>query len=281
LSGDATWRRNEPLNGPQVWSGMSQPDVRDALSGIELGRIDRIERIKHGLTNESWRVHSDAGEFVVRQSNSSEASLQINRRSEALILDDVAHAGIGPEVILCDPTRHLLITRYAGPTWTDAQATAGENIERVALLLRRLHRLKPPPAIQVVDLATVIRGYTQTLAHHGKSTDASLHQRAQQIASFLAAEPELRLCHNDIHALNIVDSGELRLIDWEYAGLGERFFDLASICVYHHFVKVQRELLLNSYLQSPDAQAWHRLELCCWLFDYVRDLWTAVRELTE
>ena len=262
-------------------SSMPQPDVRDALSGTDLGRIDGVERIKHGLTNESWRVHSDAGDFVVRQSNSSEESLQINRRSEALILDVVAQAGIGPEIVLCDPTRHLLITRYAGPTWTDAEATAGENIARVALLLRRLHMLKPPPAIQAVDLATVIHGYTQTLARHGKSTDASLHQRAQQITSFLAVEPELRLCHNDIHALNIVDSGELRLIDWEYAGLGERFFDLASICVYHRFVKAQRELLLNTYLSSPDAQAWHRLELCCWLFDYVRDLWTAVRGISE
>ena len=260
---------------------MSQPDVRTALSGIDLGRIDGVERIKHGLTNESWLIRSDADAFVVRQSNSSEESLQINRRSEARILDLVARAGIGPEVILCDPTRHLLITRYAGPTWTDAQATADENIERVALLLTRLHMLQPPPEIQVVDLATVIRGYTQTLAHHGKSTDASPHQRAQQITSFLAAEPELRLCHNDVHALNIVDSGELRLIDWEYAGLGERFFDLASICVYHRLPKAQRELLLNRYLQSPDARAWHRLDLCCWLFDYVRDLWTAVRELKE
>jgi thiamine kinase len=260
---------------------MSQPDVRTALAGIDLGRIDGVERIKHGLTNESWLVRSDTGIFVVRQSNSSEESLQINRRSEELILEVVAQAGIGPEVVLCDPTRHLLITRYAGPTWTDAQATTDESIGRVGLLLMRLHMLKPPPAIQVVDLATVIRGYTRTLAHQGASTDASLHQRAQQITSFLRAEPELRLCHNDIHALNIVGNGELRLIDWEYAGLGERLFDLASICVYHCFAKSQRELLLSSYLRSPDAQAWHRLELCCWLFDYVRDLWTAVRELQE
>lgn len=260
---------------------MSQPDVHEALSGIDLGRIDSVERIKHGLTNDSWLVSGDAGIFVVRRSNAAEASLQINRRSEARILEAVARAGIGPEVICCDPERHLLVTRYAGATWTDAQATDTANIGRIALLLRRLHALPPPHDIQSVDLANVVRGYAQTLERHGKATDASLRQRAEQIAGLLSACPEPRLCHNDIHALNIVDDGALRLIDWEYAGIGERLFDLASICVYHRFTKPQREHLLHSYLTAPSPQAWHRLELCCWLFDYIRDLWGAVRGLEE
>lgn len=260
---------------------MSQPDVRDALLRIDLGRIDGVERIKHGLTNESWLVRSDAGAFVVRQSNTSEESLQINRRSEALILDIVARADIGPEVIRCDPERHLLVTRYAGATWTDAQATDAANIDRVAMLLRRLHALPLPRGIHAVDLASVIRDYAQTLDSHGKTTGISLRPRAEQMTAFLSAEPQLSLCHNDIHALNIVDDGTLRLIDWEYAGLGERLFDLASICVYHRFPKPHREHLLLGYLSDPDPQAEHRLEVCCWLFEYIRDLWTAVRELPE
>jgi thiamine kinase-like enzyme len=68
------------------------------------------------------------------------------------------------------------------------------------------------------------------------------------------------------------------LIDWEYAGLGERFFDLASLCVYHRYDRQQREQLLIAYAAQSDAQHWHRLELSCWLFDYVRELWTQVRE---
>lgn len=261
---------------------MSQPDVHAALSGIDLGRIDSVERIKHGLTNDSWLVRTDAGVFVVRHSNTAEDSLQINRRSEALILETVARSDIGPQVVCCDPARHLLVTRYAGPTWTDAQATEAANIARVGVLLRRLHALQPPRDIQVVDLATVIHGYLQTLDRHGAAAPSTqLRARADQIAAFLRAEPELRLCHNDIHALNIVDDGNLRLIDWEYAGLGERLFDLASICVYHRFTKSQREHLLGSYLDGPSTNAWHRLELCCWLFDYIRDLWSAVRGIGE
>ena len=72
--------------------------------------------------------------------------------------------------------------------------------------------------------------------------------------------------------------GALRLIDWEYAGVGQRLFDLASVCVYHKYDKLQREQLLVAYTSLTELTTWHRLELACWLFDYVRDLWMAVRE---
>jgi thiamine kinase-like enzyme len=80
-----------------------------------------------------------------------------------------------------------------------------------------------------------------------------------------------------VHSLNIVDNGALRLIDWEYSGIGERMFDLASISVYHGYARLERERLLDSYLKQPTSGAASQLELACWLFEYVRDLWMEVR----
>jgi len=85
------------------------------------------------------------------------------------------------------------------------------------------------------------------------------------------------LCHNDVHHLNVVGGENLRLIDWEYAGVGEPLFDLASACVYHRYGRSQRERLLSTYGAPSDTISWQRLELACWLFDYIRDLWMAVR----
>lgn len=263
---------------------MLQDDVQAALSGIELGRIQSAKRIKHGRTNESWLVRGNAGAFVVRLSNTAEASLQIDRRSEATVLEVVARSGIGPEVIRCDPPRHLLVTRYAGETWSDWDAVQPENIKRIAQLLRLLHSLPPPQGIRQVDLLAVVDGYLETLDQHGIRNVAgspALRTRAREAAVMLREDSHPRLCHNDVHALNIIDDGALRLIDWEYAGLGERFFDLASICVYHRYDLQQRELLLQSYDQAMQDASWHRLKLSCWLFDYVRELWTAVRELSS
>lgn len=265
---------------------MSPADVAAALPGIDLGRIESIGRLKHGLTNESWLVRTERDALVIRRSNPAEASLQINRESEAAILAAVASAGIGPEVVRCDPAQHILVTRYAGATWSEADAVRPDNIERIARLIRRLHALQAPAGAQQVELATAIDGYLNTLDTHGMHyaiAVPALRRRAREIAAILKQDTVACLCHNDIHALNVIDNGTLRLIDWEYAGLGERFFDLASLCVYHRYDRQQREQLLSAYTTGAyaaqsDAQQWHRLELSCWLFDYVRELWTQVRE---
>ena len=95
----------------------------------------------------------------------------------------------------------------------------------------------------------------------------------------MAADARPCLCHNDIHHLNIVGREQLRLIDWEYAGIGERMFDLASICVYNTFNREQRADLLRAYAVNHLYAQWNRLELACWLFEYIRELWMEVRAL--
>ena len=75
--------------------------------------------------------------------------------------------------------------------------------------------------------------------------------------------------------------GEPMLIDWEYAGSGDPAFDLASVCVYHRYGPAQRSLLLDAYGAAGRGVDAGRLGRACWIFEYVRDLWTAVRGLDE
>ena len=239
-----------------------------------------VEAIKHGLTNRSWLVTTDKSRFVVRLSDASAHELQIDRDSEAVVLQVVARAGIGPEVIRCDPRHGVLVTRYLGPTWSERDAQDLDNIDRLGELLRRLHELEVPAGVRTVDLALTAEGYVRTLLErgtHSALTSAELRERADRTARELSKDSIVCLCHNDVHHLNVVGTDPVRLIDWEYAGVGERLFDLASVCVYHRYRKAQRERLLSAYAAASDAVNWQRLELACWLFDYIRDLCLAVR----
>jgi thiamine kinase len=256
-------------------------DIAARVLGIPVEAILSCEPIKHGLTNESWLVRAKQDDVVVRISNAAEQALQIDRQSEAAVLAAVSEAGIGPEVLLCDPAQRVLVTRYLGDTWTEADAVQEENIQRLGQLFRRLHRVPPPASVRRVELNDTLEGYFRTLQERGIQpalTTKSLRERALQVALKLRENSAATLCHNDVHHLNVTDDGSLRLIDWEYAGVGQRLFDLASVCVYHNYDKMQREQLLSAYTSLTELTTWHRLELACWLFDYVRDLWMAVRE---
>ena len=52
--------------------------------------------------------------------------------------------------------------------------------------------------------------------------------------AFLTNPSELRPCHNDLLNANFIDDGtRIRIVDWEYAGMGDPFFDLGNFAVNH------------------------------------------------
>ena len=255
---------------------MSPRELAARALDVDPRSIVSVDPIKHGLTNESWLARSAHDAVVVRISNRQWASLQIDRNAESLVLDIVSRAGIGPEVIARDLQRGVLVTRYLGPTCAESQMVDPLFIGRLGRLLRALHSLKAPDGLREVHLPSVIAGYLDTLDTLGRTsalTSVDMRERGIARAIEIADSSSPCLCHNDVHHLNLVDREPLRLIDWEYAGLGEPYFDLASVCVYHDYSMQQRALLLEAY-QATDAP---RLAKCCWLFEYIRDLWLEVR----
>jgi len=250
----------------------------------ERASIAPPERLKHGLTNESWLVTAGGHSVVVRFSNRESDALQIDRRSEALVLQVVADAGIGAPVLLCDLESHVLVTQHLpGRTWSIRDVRAAENVERLMRLLHALHTLPSPAGVHKVDLRQVVTGYWNTLMARGLSSRAGslkVRERAREFIAALEVDAEPCLCHNDVHHLNVIDShGRLRLVDWEYAGIGDPYFDLAGVCCYHAFSDASRRDLLRAYLGHHSTASFDRLQRMCWVFNYIRDLWFAVREM--
>jgi len=262
---------------------MNPTDIAAEMLRLQREAFAPAKKIEGGLTNDSWLVRADDTAIVVRLSNRATEALQIDRESEAVVLNAVARAGIGPPVLVCAPDRHLLITQHlAGATWTARDARTPENITRVAALLRELHALPIPEGVRKIDLNAIVRGYWNTLLGRGIAAGAgSAKTRTRALATIesLQGDAASCLCHNDVHHLNIIDDGKLWLVDWEYAGSGDPYFDLASVCCYHTYSDVQRRQLLTEYLGHGKPATFDRLQRMCWVFNYIRELWFAVREM--
>jgi thiamine kinase-like enzyme len=157
------------------------------------------------------------------------------------------------------------------------------RIERVAQLLRKLHALPPSPSLNRLQWGDVVADYAATLATLNRDAallDADRKSRALALASEIESTSQSRrLCHNDVHHLNLIDTGELKLLDWEYAGVGHPYFDLASVAFYAEFNMEERALLLRAYEGHVEPTMLQRLAKACAVFEYVHDLWHEVRRL--
>jgi len=61
---------------------------------------------------------------------------------------------------------------------------------------------------------------------------------------------EYVLCHNDLNPKNIFFSEDVKFIDWEYAGVNDRYFDVACVCVEFDLGVGMQEVFLKSYFEG-------------------------------
>src|SRR5439155_20472878 len=160
------------------------------------------------------------------------------RDAEAGIM--AARLGIGPEVLRF--ADGVLVTRVV------AGEVGRADIATVGTLLKRLH---DAPAIGGRFASfRVVEAYAAAESGRGRSLPRVFgwaHELARQIEALRAAAPRVT-CHNDLLAANFIDDGErVWVVDWEYAGMGDPFFDLANFAVNNDLDEDGDRALLEAY----------------------------------
>jgi thiamine kinase-like enzyme len=86
------------------------------------------------------------------------------------------------------------------------------------------------------------------------------------------------LCHNDLLSANFIDDGtSLRVIDWEYGGLGDRFFDLGNFAANAELTEAQEAELLAAYFGEARPEHLRRLRLMRLVSDLREAMWGFVQ----
>jgi thiamine kinase-like enzyme len=70
-------------------------------------------------------------------------------------------------------------------------------------------------------------------------------------------------CHDDLLPANLllVDGSRIMLVDWEYAGMGHRLFDLGNLAVNNEFDDGAEARLLSAYYDEDPPSGGHRAAL--------------------
>jgi thiamine kinase-like enzyme len=248
-----------------------------ALLGPRQGSVVQLEG---GITNRNFRVNFGGTDYVVRLPGKRTEILGIDRTAECIANTAAADLGIAPGVaaMLEDPP--CLVTMFV-----DGREMTAEELREPGMLaeigrdLRRFHDsgTELPTGF---DSFGLVEEYAQTGREHGSEPpdgydDALEAARAIRKAIEGDATHEPVPAHNDLLTANfLLDGNRPQLIDWEYAGMGDRWFDLGNFAVNNELDEDQEAQLLEAYFgEPPDERLRATLKLFRFMSDFREAMW--------
>jgi thiamine kinase-like enzyme len=217
-----------------------------------------------GITNRNYRVTFGGRDCVLRLPGRDTDLLGIDRAAERVATERAAALSIAPPLIAADD--ECMVTE-----WLPGAPINGDRLRAdpssAARALRAFHQsgLQLPVRFWIPDLLT---DYARIIARRGGELPDE-YRRTQELVGAVAAVLPLTdpaPCHNDLLPGNVLaadaDPGHALLVDWEYAGMGHPYFDLANLAVNNELDEAAQDRLLQAYLgaaPSPGQRAALRL----------------------
>jgi thiamine kinase-like enzyme len=249
----------------------------DAAAAVERLWPDRgasYAPLEGGITNHNFKVDVNGQAFVLRMGGARTGLLGIDRTVEYQAGLRAAEVGVGPEVAGFFEEEGWLVTRFIdGRPIPPEVMRRPETIGRVAGALRKFHDAAPIPGR--FDAHAVVEEYRREAEAHGVEIPAeyaAAHAMAEHIQSVRGPQKPAP-CHNDLLNANFLDDGEIRIVDWEYAGMGDRFFDLANLSVNHDFAAAEDQILLTAYFGKATKARFASLGMMKFMSDFREAMW--------
>ena len=254
-------------------------ELAAAVERVWPGRGARFEALGGGITNHNAKVEVDGQTYVLRVAGKDTNLLGIDRFVELEATRAAAALGIGPEVVDFVEPEGWLVTRFIhGAIPAPERLREPELLSRIGQGLRAFH--DGPPISGTFDSFRVVEAYRETTLARGGELPAAYdraHAIAAQIETARADVPPVP-CHNDLLNANFLEESDaIRIVDWEYAGMGDRFFDLANFSINLELDAGQQETLLVAYageLRGEDVRA---LRLMRFMSDFREAMWGVVQ----
>jgi len=267
---------------------MTRPESHAAIEalvrrvpGWERQRIE-LAPLHGGITNTNFVATVDGVKAVVRVPGERTELLGIDRANEAEAATRAAALGIGPAVLGELPEIGTLITALV-PGRHLEPVPFTQRLGDVVGLLRTFH--ESGPLHGAFPIHRVVEWHARDASSHGVVPPPSyglLHQQSRRIEAAFAANPlPVVPCHNDLLPGNVLfedDSSRVWLLDFEYAGMNDPFFDLGNLSVNCGLDAAGDEELLRLYFGAATPARLARLHLMKMMSEFREGMWAVVQQ---
>ncbi len=243
--------------------------IAEALH-VSTGDIAAITVLKKGMTNRSFLFSCRKTRYIMRIPGEGTDQL-IDRRAEAAVCRLIKDKGICEEIVYLDPDSGCKITRFIKGAHTCDPANR-EETARCIRKLREFHvmALQAEPEFDLFGrlefYESLWGGRPSAYRDYQKTKRQVLSLRpfiesrvSERVLTHIDAVPDNFLLFPNEHG-----DEEIRLIDWEYAGMQDPHVDLAMFCIYAMYERDAVDWLIDEYFSGacpPDT----RTKIYCYI----------------
>jgi len=203
--------------------------MQSDLARYALFQNDSIQSVTllktQGFCNENYLIQTITKKYLLRK-----FKLENNRKREFKVQQLAYKKNIAAKPWLLDEENGLMICDFI--EGDHKEKLNKQDLAQLSNLLQKLHKIK-------------IRQTPIDLKKSFTSHSKDLRKAFQTIQRY---KVENVLCHNDLNLKNILFSGKkIKFIDWEFATVNDRYFDLACVCVECDLNKKDETYFLERY----------------------------------
>ena len=237
--------------------------------GAQQDEVTNITVLKKGMTNRSFLFSCKDKKYIMRIPGEGTDQL-INRRQEAAVYQTIAGRKICDEIAYINPENGYKITEYLdGARVCDAEKE--EDLQKCMKKLREFHgqKLRVDHSFDLFGqmeyyeslwegTPSAYKDYEKTKAHVLQLKDYIEANAGERVLTHIDAVPD--------NFLFVEENGkeEIRLIDWEYAGMQDPHVDIAMFCIYSLYQKEQVDHLIDLYFEG-NCDDRTRIKIYCYI----------------
>lgn len=237
--------------------------------GAQQNEVTNITVLKKGMTNRSFLFSCKDKKYIMRIPGEGTDQL-INRRQEAAVYQTIAGRRICDEIAYINSENGYKITEYLeGARVCDAENE--EDLQKCMKKLREFHgqKLRVDHSFDLFGqmeyyeslwegTPSAYKDYEKTKAHVLQLKDYIEANAGEWVLTHIDAVPD--------NFLFVEENGkeEIRLIDWEYAGMQDPHVDIAMFCIYSLYKKEQVDHLIDLYFEG-NCDDRTRIKIYCYI----------------
>lgn len=234
---------------------LTDPKLRVGLAhrmGCEEMELSDFHVLKKGMTNHSYTFRCRGESYILRVPGEG-TDRMIDRAGEAAVYQALHGLNICDDVVHIDPQSGLKISRFYENARVCDPLSEGD-VAACMERLRRFHALRLTVP-RVFDVFGQMEFYQSLWGGKGSVYPDYEQTKARVLSlrSFIdGQEKDCVLTHIDAVPDNFlfVADGDIRLIDWEYAGMQDPHVDVAMFCIYAMYDRERTEALLSAYFTA-------------------------------